>query len=392
VPKLDLVQQVRRVAYDGLNRRVIRHNYGSGFFTETRHFYYSDNWQVLEERVDDATYTPDRQFVWGLRYIDDLILRDRSFGDTLDERLYALQDANWNVVGFCNDIGAMQQRIAYTPYGLPIWLNTAFAPGSDDFAWETLYCGYRWDGRNDGSYGLYQVRFRFYHTEMGIWITRDPIAFSLQPYGYGSTLLLSSQDYTGIATFAAAKGQFLPYPAQGTPDMERIIKHLKIPHQDRPEDSLGKPFVIPAIIVCDSDSKGEPVEPQDIIVMFRKVVWEEATALKTSAALRILYHDTRSPDRTGTLFLHSGLVAFQAHLSFVSLDVSWKCARECASPLKLNRHYEGRIPLHVIDSGSLNAASFYTPTDVKRAIQSDDNPTIPAEFRSLTSSSMVTDH
>ncbi len=43
---------------------------------------------------------PNRQYVWGERYIDDLILRDRdTTGDgTLDERLYALQDANWNVV------------------------------------------------------------------------------------------------------------------------------------------------------------------------------------------------------------------------------------------------------------------------------------------------------
>jgi hypothetical protein len=31
---------------------------------------------VLEERVDSAT-TPDRQYVWDIQYLDDLILRDR---------------------------------------------------------------------------------------------------------------------------------------------------------------------------------------------------------------------------------------------------------------------------------------------------------------------------
>ena len=56
--------------YDGLNRRMKK--VASG---ETRNFYYSSQWQVLEERVDSAT-TADRHFVWGLRYVDDLVLRD----------------------------------------------------------------------------------------------------------------------------------------------------------------------------------------------------------------------------------------------------------------------------------------------------------------------------
>jgi hypothetical protein len=66
----------------------------------TRHFYYSDQWQVLEERVGTtgSSATIDRQFVWGLRYIDDLILRDRSNGGTLNERYYNVADANWNTV------------------------------------------------------------------------------------------------------------------------------------------------------------------------------------------------------------------------------------------------------------------------------------------------------
>src|SRR5690606_7964917 len=74
-------------AYDGLNRRITKASGGS-----TRHYYYSDQWQVLEERLDSDT-TADRQYVWGLRYIDDLVLRD-----TPSERLYALQDALFNVV------------------------------------------------------------------------------------------------------------------------------------------------------------------------------------------------------------------------------------------------------------------------------------------------------
>src|SRR5262249_13146584 len=45
-----------------------------------RHYYYSDSWQVLEERIG-PTDAPERQFVWGLRYLDDLVLRERFAGD-----------------------------------------------------------------------------------------------------------------------------------------------------------------------------------------------------------------------------------------------------------------------------------------------------------------------
>lgn|GEM_PF-4488645 len=33
---------------------------------ETRQFYYSDQWQVLEERIDTVT-TAEKQYLWGIR-------------------------------------------------------------------------------------------------------------------------------------------------------------------------------------------------------------------------------------------------------------------------------------------------------------------------------------
>jgi hypothetical protein len=50
-------------------RTVARISSGPGLSTlDSRHFYYSDRWQVLEERLGTST-TPDRQFTWGVRYI-----------------------------------------------------------------------------------------------------------------------------------------------------------------------------------------------------------------------------------------------------------------------------------------------------------------------------------
>ncbi|MFN5196038.1 MAG: RHS repeat-associated core domain-containing protein, partial [Planctomyces sp.] len=104
---------VSEYQYDGAKRRVVQKSYVSGTLNETRHLYYTEpsKWQVVEERVGTST-SANRQFVWGLRYIDDLILRDRDTdgNGTLDERLYSLQDANWNVTGLVNTSGVIQQR------------------------------------------------------------------------------------------------------------------------------------------------------------------------------------------------------------------------------------------------------------------------------------------
>lgn len=61
---------VSEYVYDGAKRRIIQKKYNSGTLDEP------SKWQVIEERVDSSN-DPDRQFVCGLTYIDDLVLRDR---------------------------------------------------------------------------------------------------------------------------------------------------------------------------------------------------------------------------------------------------------------------------------------------------------------------------
>jgi hypothetical protein len=91
--------------YDGLNRRIVSKTDGmqtSGSLGTTRHFYYSTGWQIIETRVDERTNAVERQYVWGLQYVDELICRDLDGNDDgdfadADETLYALQNANWDV-------------------------------------------------------------------------------------------------------------------------------------------------------------------------------------------------------------------------------------------------------------------------------------------------------
>jgi RHS repeat-associated protein len=190
--RLVSISGVATYAYDGTNRRITQTVSGT-----TRHYYYSSQWQVLEERVGTST-TPDRQFVWGQRYIDDLVCRDRSTTGTLNERLYALQDANWNVTAVTNTSGVVQQRYSYSPYGVVTILNPDFTPwtGTDTIGFEYLYCGYRWDAAS----GLYQVRWRYLQSPLGVWITRDPGEYvnGMGVYRYGINSGINVTDPFGL--------------------------------------------------------------------------------------------------------------------------------------------------------------------------------------------------
>jgi RHS repeat-associated protein len=175
--------------YDGLKRRI---NSGVGVSTTDQHHYYSENWQVLEERVGAAS-TADRQFVWGLRYIDDLVLRDQGAN-----RLYALQDPNWNVVAITNAASptVVQERYGYEAYGDTKVLTSAFADrAATSFTWETRYAGYRWDAPSN----LFHARHRDLLSALGTWIARDALLIDTQNgYQYVSASPLTFVDPTGL--------------------------------------------------------------------------------------------------------------------------------------------------------------------------------------------------
>jgi RHS repeat-associated protein len=191
---------VAQYEYDGAKRRTVKKSYSGGVLSETRHFFYTKPryWQVIEERVDAET-DPDRQFVWGMRYIDDLVLRDRDTdadGD-LDERLFGMQDANWNVTGSIDSAGSVQERYSYLPHGTVIALAADFAyRGASQFEWETALCGYRLDV--DTLFSV--VRNRILHSSLGQWLQRDPAKLSdgASLYAYVSCNPLRFVDPLGL--------------------------------------------------------------------------------------------------------------------------------------------------------------------------------------------------
>ena len=163
--RLPQVHSRRRVSatytYDGLNRRILKTTP-----TETRHFYYNRNWQCLLETAENQ---PSIHYAWGLRYIDDLVCRHVGL-----DRIYALPDSNWNVVALTSLDATPLERYTYTAFGkLHIYDGNFIPQSSSNYNWTRTFTGQILDVET----GLMLYRNRFYHSNLGRFITRDPIGY-----------------------------------------------------------------------------------------------------------------------------------------------------------------------------------------------------------------------
>ena len=94
--------------------------------------------------------------------------------DPLEERLWVVQDANYNVTALLNDRGAVVERYAYDPHGLASVLTPAFAArASSSYGWVHLHQG----GRLEPTTGMYQFGHRWYSPTLMRWLQQDPIGF-----------------------------------------------------------------------------------------------------------------------------------------------------------------------------------------------------------------------
>lgn len=201
-------------AYDGLTRRIAKTVSG-----EVRHGYFTSQWQLVEERTNGSE-TADRQFVWGTRYLDDLILRDcAAFTPT---RLYALHD-QWHVTGVVDTAGAAQERYIYSAFGVSTVLTGTFGSrASSSFGWETRYGAYRFDAET----ALYCVRYRYLHPALGRWVSRDPIG---EIAGYNLHAYVANRSVFGVDTYGLASSAFGPedYPCCTKEKIAEGLKELK---------------------------------------------------------------------------------------------------------------------------------------------------------------------
>lgn len=179
--------------YDALGRRVRKISSST-----TMDFIY-DGQQVVEERDGSANLL--RQYVWG-QYIDDLIQQREyqhpPFGGTSND-LYPLMDLLYRSVALSHDrecggssAGPGGGSSGPTSPFVEVYDTDAYgrtraynSPGpdgkwfsDDDVRTFTPLCRYIYTGREyDPETGLYYYRARYYHPDLGRFLSRDPLLF-----------------------------------------------------------------------------------------------------------------------------------------------------------------------------------------------------------------------
>ena len=116
------------MSYDAMGRRTQKVVENSADWDGTTTAYWN-GWSDVEER--NASGQVIKQQVWGARYIDELVQvgvntdpgqDDDAVAlgtqDNCDAFYYAMQDANWNVVGLISTAGSLVERYESTAYSL----------------------------------------------------------------------------------------------------------------------------------------------------------------------------------------------------------------------------------------------------------------------------------
>jgi len=196
--------------------------------------------------------------------VDGLVLRDRDTdaNGTLDERLYSLQDANWNTTALVNTSGTIQERYTYTPFGQVTFRDgSGFTLSSSAKDWVFLHQG----GERIAA-GDYEFRNRVYSPSLGRWLSNDPLGFEAGDqnwYRYVGNGPVNGLDSNGLEKKEIG-GMWFEFPAFGN------WKQIKIWFfnyfgQNSKQECLGKvpickkadlPLLAPAIATGCTGAKG----------------------------------------------------------------------------------------------------------------------------------------
>jgi RHS repeat-associated protein len=188
--------------YDALGRRVAKAPLPSAPSSTTLYFY--DGARIVEEQNGAAA--TQATYVYG-NYVDEVLTMDRT-GSTY----YYHQNALWSVAAITNSAAAVVERYSYDAYGAPAITNGSGVPVPLN-AWGTPHSAignpYMFTGRQlDEETGLFFYRARYYDTNKGRYVQRDPAGYvdGLNLYEYSRSNPVRYFDPTGFVTGSFSGG------------------------------------------------------------------------------------------------------------------------------------------------------------------------------------------
>ena len=153
-----------------------------------------------------AALPANLQYVWGLRNVDDLVLRDSDnggggnlgiSGSGLGLRLYALQNANWNVVALVGTQrrGAGALRVHGLRDGNRVESQFLGVIPATNLKWTRLFAAMDVDPAT----GLYYANARWYNPSLGVFATTDPALADPNTYRYAGNNPVTNTDPSGMS-------------------------------------------------------------------------------------------------------------------------------------------------------------------------------------------------
>ena len=201
---------VAEYSYDAMGRRIRKEVTNSGANDGVTDFYYDGN-RVVEER--DGSNVLTQQFVYG-NYIDEVLVMDRNLdGDNNaigvgDQRLHYHQDGLFSVYAVTDETGDIIESYLYDPYGEVTVFDTngdIVPPHPWGAANSLIDNPYLFTGRRfDEETGLYYFRARYYDSDQGRFISRDPLGYVDGMNLYGGYFVPNGVDPSGEVWEAAA--------------------------------------------------------------------------------------------------------------------------------------------------------------------------------------------
>ncbi len=131
--------------------------------------YFTASWQEIENRNASGQVT--MQIVPSPVYVDAIVERDRDTdaNGTLDERLYALQDKQFDVTGLAGIDGLVKERFLNGSYGDRTVLSVSWVGQADAYGFMQGHKG----GKIDAVTGLVKFRWRELSTSQMRWMQQD---------------------------------------------------------------------------------------------------------------------------------------------------------------------------------------------------------------------------